>query len=115
MKRICFCIAICLMLSTFVAFGRFVDPTRPIDSSSYSKRSGRQRLEVSAILNSKYRKVVVVEGKSLHVGDSIGDIKVVAIYQHSVKFKDSEGAFTVLLHQDIGKKDVNKDVKKGIK
>ncbi len=103
MKNIYFCMVLSLIFVTSVAFGALADPTRPVQYSGSMNSSGRQLLELSAILISKHRKVAVINGKPLQVGDMLDDAKITAIEANKVQFKTSEGDFSVVLHQPLDK------------
>lgn len=112
MTKLILMIGLCLMLTMQIALGQLNDPTRPANYLGTDGGGGRHYMTVSAILTSAKRKMAIVNGQSLQIGDTIGNAKLVAIGENSLQFRDSAGDFTVILHESIRKNEVNKIVKK---
>lgn len=84
------------------------DPTKPAEKINeiYQESHG---LTVSAILIGKNRKIAIVNGKTVKVGNIINGAKVVAINPNFVHFRAEDGDFSVFLHHgDIKKLAKNK-------
>jgi MSHA biogenesis protein MshK len=74
------------------------DPTRPADvkpaaTASTATASAPARLQ--AILHSQDRAVAIISGKLLHVGDWVGDARIVAIDADCVRFTRAGRSMTL--------------------
>lgn len=74
------------------------DPTRPPASISYGvagKSMTAYGLKIDAIIIGKDRKIVVIDGQHLQIGDNIMGVEIVDIYPHAIRVKDITKEFIV--------------------
>lgn len=100
-----------LLLTTLIA-GRDVaalnDPTRPPGRSSSSTAAKittapTPRLELTSILVAPERRVAVINGRPLQVGERIGDYKVVDIQFDLVQVKNDNRLISLTLNSGVVK------------
>jgi MSHA biogenesis protein MshK len=98
--------ALLLLLFSFwltsVTFaGQLQDPTRPQFANPKAPTQVSE-YELNAIILSVDRRIAVINGKSLRVGDMVEDAKVVAIEPNTVQLLGSNGRITLtLLNQSV--------------
>jgi MSHA biogenesis protein MshK len=85
------------------------DPTRPPaaaneSSSDPSQQAGASRLQ--SILISSRRRVAVIDGRAVRIGERVGDALVVAIAPSEVTLQHGAVRETLKLHPGIDKKTV---------
>jgi len=73
------------------------DPTRPSSASGDGVATGVHGLVLQSVLIAPQRRVAVINGKTLAVGERIGDVTVAAIRPHEVVVKRASGEFTLRL------------------
>ena len=104
-----------LLLLTALAGGSDVvalnDPTQPPSRSSSTKSAGKAtapaaRLELTSILVAPERRVAVINGRPLQVGDRIGDYRVLEIQFDEVLVKNAHRLITLTLKNGVVKKPV---------
>lgn len=92
--------------------GARFDPTQPpFYQDTSAKTIRRQDLIISAILISHDRKVAIVNGNVIHVGDTILGLQVLDIEKNAVKFHSTEGFFSIPLHTDVKQQGSSKEKK----
>lgn len=103
MKQLFVVVLLCCLLAAVAEGARLRDPTRPPDYQDPNMSVvGKESLKVNTIIYSKSRKIAVVNGETLQVGDKIAGFEVLSITPHAVRFKGDEGEFDLsLLQQDI--------------
>jgi hypothetical protein len=97
-------LVICLVLLTVpqLVFAQLADPTRPPTAESkpvYVKPrvTKPDELLLSAVINSGARKVAIINGKPLSVGERIENSTVVAIASGKVHLRKSRLEYTIYL------------------
>lgn len=80
-------------------FDSLPDPTRPSGWSSGGDRvaTGVHGLVLQSVLIAPQRRLAVINGKTLAVGERIGDVTVTAIQPHEVVVKRASGELTLRL------------------
>ena len=75
------------------------DPTRPSSAvgDGDGVATGVHGLVLQSVLIAPQRRVAVINGKTLAVGERIGDVTVAAIRPHEVVVKRASGEFTLRL------------------
>ena len=71
-----------------------VDPTMPADQQE-TFTSGS--MDLSAIMIWKDRRLAVINGKIVHVGDSFNNARIIKIESNTVEMEGAEGRFTLQL------------------
>lgn len=100
---------ILLMFCVNIAAYALRDPTRPYDFKGGVASEERKQLYVlSSILVSRHRRLVVVNGELLKVGDEIQGAKVLAIKKHAVVLAVGDVQTTIPLVQRKVKQPVSK-------
>ena len=76
------------------------DPTKPpTESPEQMGGLSQDQLVLTSILYSPKRKVAIVNGQAMQIGDTIGGFKLMAIYQDHVDFQGARsGQFIVSLY-----------------
>ncbi len=100
-----------LLICTQSVYAELHDPTRP--PKYVEKQVGAvdtSTLDLNLTLVSADRKVVVINGLPLKVGESIGDERVVMIESNSVQLMGSSGNITLFLLDASVKKAVQKEL-----
>lgn len=92
-----------------VCYAELTDPTRPPDYESTSTQGG---FKLESILIAASRRITVINGQFLHVGDEISGFTVTAINPQSVQLKSAEGEITLQIIKEPVKKAVNTNQKK---
>lgn len=87
------------------------DPTRPPARRSSTQSLGRvtvptARLELTSILIAPERRVAVINGRSVQIGERIGDYKVVDIQVDVVLVKNDNRLLPLTLKNEVVKKPV---------
>lgn len=87
------------------------DPTRPPGRSSLKKSSGiaatpTARLELTSILVAPERRVAIINGHPVQVGERIGDYRVVDIQFDVVLVKNDSRVISLTLKSGVVKKSV---------
>lgn len=70
------------------------DPTQP---SNYRTATKEPSLHLESVLSSEHRKVAVINGVVLSVGERIGSARVVAITENTVKLRRGGKEFSLQL------------------
>lgn len=83
------------------------DPTRPPTRAPAPRSASavvvaRERLALSSILISPDRRVAVINGRVLQIGERIDDAQVVAIDLHQVRLKRHDQTLTLTLGRKNG-------------
>lgn len=94
-------------LST-TAFALLNDPTCPPGQSPHISGASVGDLSVQSIFVSPNRKMVVIGGRQLTVGDKIIGAEIVSIDAHTVTLQGKRGKFIIEIFQPINKKPANK-------
>lgn len=97
--RGCVLLMAVLLGATPVAAGELKDPTRPPSvkaaGAPAAAAAARRTWSLTSILVSPSRRVAVINGKALRVGQRIDGAELVEIQPHAVKFKRGGRVFTV--------------------
>ncbi len=95
-----FCAGLCLWASALSA--QVSDPTRPMSYSGPTAlgypQAGPTELVLSSIIRSPLRQVAVINGKTVQVGDSLGEYKVIQIVPDGVKMQSQTKVFVLELN-----------------
>ena len=89
-----------LLIVSVAVSAKMRDPTQPAGAPNYYQAENPNSaygIKIDSIIIGKHRKVVIIKGHHLTVGDKIMDLKIVDILRHSVRFKDENEEFTVLM------------------
>ena len=90
------------------------DPTRPPQSLTVPARvETTSKWQVSSILISADRRVAMVNGRAVQVGDRVSGARVLAIAADSVRLRNEKKEFTVRLHTQRIKEPVAETGEKG--
>ena len=89
--------SLALLSILLLAVGAVVDPTLPATRAGLPAQSEQSPFRLSSIVVSPARRVVVINGTRLGVGDRIGGARILEINLHSVRLSGSEGGFTLRL------------------
>jgi MSHA biogenesis protein MshK len=96
-----------LMLAPLTEAQNLVDPTRPPashrtgqDSMTNSPMSGPV---LQSVLVSPERKVAVISGQAVRLGEKFGDARVIKITENEVKLKGKNGVQTLKLYPGVEK------------
>ncbi len=81
-------------ITPLIGYAMPVDPTRPFDISSSRHDS---RLALSAIMIGSGKRIAVINGRIVHIGDQVGFAKVVSIEPNQVQLISSQGMETLTL------------------
>jgi MSHA biogenesis protein MshK len=76
------------------------DPTRPSfaqGDGTEGSASGQHGLVLQSVLIGPQRRLAVINGRTLAVGERIGDVTVAVIHPHEVVLKRTSGEFTLRL------------------
>jgi MSHA biogenesis protein MshK len=76
------------------------DPTRPSftqGDGTEGSTSGQHGLVLQSVLIGPQRRLAVINGRSLAVGERFADVTVTAIHPHEVVLKRASGEFTLRL------------------
>lgn len=86
-------LSICLLNR---AYGELRDPTRPAD---YSQKAGgvTEALHLDAVLISADRKIAVINGQNLGMGEQVGGNYIVDIQPNAVQLEGPSGRMELLL------------------
>lgn len=79
------------------ARGSVVDPTRPALRAVARQAENQSAFRLSSILVSPARRVVVINGVALEVGDRIDGARVIEINLDSVRLRSPEGELSLSL------------------
>jgi MSHA biogenesis protein MshK len=90
-----------LLFTGGVEAASFADPTRPatFTPGAAPAPSGRPRLE--SVLIAPDRRLAVISGQRVQVGDRIGGAQVVSITESAVVLRSGEAAETLLLFPQL--------------
>jgi MSHA biogenesis protein MshK len=78
-------------------FDGLPDPTRPSSAQGGGVVTGVHGLVLQSVLIAPQRRLAVINGHTLAVGERIGDVTVAAIQPHEVVVKRASGEFTLRL------------------
>jgi hypothetical protein len=92
-------ILLCFFVLNSNVFAELKDPTRPYGSTKLSEEnlSTTYNLNVEGIIIGKDKKVTIINGQRLSIGDKIMNIKVTDINADTVRLQDETGPFIVSL------------------
>ena len=101
-----------LLLITGACFGEDQgwDPTQPSPEGSYvdnSNGASSHGLRLDGIFSEPSKSTIIINGKILHVGESIGGYKVAEISKNSVTFKSKTNESFVLKFTDFNFKQLH--------
>ena len=80
------------------------DPTRPpntMETSAAESGAGTSGPVLKSILLSSNRRLAVIDGRTVNVGDRVGNARVIAIDTDSVKLRGSEGVTSLKLLPEV--------------
>ena len=98
-KRTLFSAALALVwAATAAQDGDLKDPMRPFRPSA-AARSMEPRFRLTAILVSDERRVAVINGRALRVGDAVDGAQLTAVRPSSVELRRGSRTFTVSLRR----------------
>jgi len=104
MSRLLICVAVLLLVPA--AHGApFADPTRPPDYAPADAApgvSGGSRLE--SVLIAPDRRVAVIGGQQVRLGEKFGDGRVVRITESEVVIRTADGTQTLKLFPEVEKR-----------
>lgn len=97
--------AACL-LAALPALAQLADPTRPPTASpeTMSSPAAAPAARLQSVLIAPGRKVAVIDGRTVKLGERIGDARVVAISPAQVTLQKGAERQTLQLHPGIEKK-----------
>jgi hypothetical protein len=95
MKIITRVLILIILCSASLAFAEMRDPTLPPDPSLW--KTSDQPLLLTAILISEQRRLAVIGGRFLQVGDNYSGNKVISIDSNSVQLEGVSGRITLFL------------------
>lgn len=72
------------------------DPTLPTSALS-TQKTDQQQWILSSILNAPHRRIAIINGKSLSVGDVINNARIIAINKNTVKLDTNKKAVILTL------------------
>lgn len=95
---------------SFNVFAELKDPTRPYGNIKFSgdDLSTTYNLNVEGIIIGNNKKVAIINGQRLSIGDKIMNIKVTDISADGVRLQDETGPFTISLVSASVKKPAKK-------
>jgi hypothetical protein len=70
--------------------GKSSDPTRPYRVNEMHALSCKNCIKISAILYSKKRKIVMINNKFAHIGDTVKGYKIISIKRDKVVLKQKK-------------------------
>lgn len=96
--------ALCALLAAGVAArgAALTDPTRPPGAGA-SAAGGQAGSRLQSVLISPGRRVAVIDGKNVVVGDKVGDATVVRISESEVVLRRAQGRETLKLFPAVDK------------
>lgn len=97
---------ISLSMAMPLAAQALADPTRPPnmpDAAVADSGAGASGPVLKSILLSSNRRLAVIDGRSVRVGDRVGNARVIAIDADSVKLRGSEGLTLLKLLPEVSK------------
>ncbi len=98
-ERIVIAAIIGLVLATAAGAAGLVDPTRPpAPRASAIPAEGEEGYRLTSILVAPDRRIAVINGHVVRVGDRVADAQVVGITLTRVQLRGPEGAFELPLH-----------------
>jgi MSHA biogenesis protein MshK len=100
-----------LLMGSFLCvqccFAELRDPTRPEGFVDKSTEVRTDSLELNAIFISSQRKVAVINGQVVKVGDEVSGVKVISIDENSVELEGADNRMTLYLVSTPVKTPVN--------
>jgi len=86
---------------------RLVDPTRPDRPATPSRaaKGERHEMALTAIVFSEGRRIAVVNGRKVRVGETIAGVRVEDIGARHVRLRDGQRSFTIKLNDFEVKKE----------
>jgi MSHA biogenesis protein MshK len=100
-----------LMLLAFAAHGayaeQFVDPTRPPEAAGFAQQGNRDVASAPAlqsVLISPQRRLAIINGKTVKVGEKFGTSRVVSITETEVVLQNGKDLKTLKLFPDVQKR-----------
>ena len=76
--------ALCLFGADAAAQEHFRDPTRPYSARNVVYASTPATFKINALIVSDERRLAIVNGRRVHIGDAIGGATVVGITKHEL-------------------------------
>jgi MSHA biogenesis protein MshK len=100
-----------LLLAAPLRAAELVDPTRPPAShSGAAEPAPAEGWQLTSILVSPERRVAVIDGRRLRVGDRLGDAEVVEIRLTGVRLRNARGVLELPLQPSrMGKRPVTEE------
>jgi hypothetical protein len=87
------------LLLSAVAFAELRDPTRPPDNIA-NNTVLVTTLQLDAIIIAKDRKIAIINGQSLQIGEKINGNQLINIDPNSVQLENTSGKITLFLLDD---------------
>lgn len=84
-----------LLASGLVEAGSLADPMRPFSVARAPQGKVVSEFSVTAVFHSEERRVAVVNGRIVKVGDRLGDIRIVEILPDGVRYERQGREFTI--------------------
>lgn len=82
------------------------DPMRPPAASGEKAEAAAESSRLQSILISRGRAVAVIDGRAVHLGERVGDARLVAIAPSEVTLERGAQRQTLRLHPGIAKRPV---------
>lgn len=88
--------SLCSIFTAQVVYAEFQDPTRPPLQGLENKAEGAPRT-LTATFTSSERRLAVIDGMIVKIGDEVAGNRVVAIESNSVQLEGVDGKITLFL------------------
>jgi len=95
------------LFSSLPVYADLLDPTRPPEWLNQTTPLLMQTWRVDSILIANNRKVAIINGQVVKVGDAVGENKITAIEKDSVKLEGPDGEIVLFLIEKVVKQPLN--------
>jgi len=91
-------VVVCYCCFPLAAIAELRDPTKPFVAYGVRKPEDKKKYSLKAIVISGNKKIAVLNGKILKIGDKLFDDQVTAINQQSVQLEGPSGRITLFIY-----------------